>query len=207
MRRLTNLARILIAKLQLDYVCGLRSDRAIKEALVKLPSGIFATYDEILHQLCTKNPDDVEDMKRILQWLVYSMEPLTLEQLAEIVSIRPDDRSLDESGIATDLMDLAACCGSLVAIHTQDTSSGQYEDLRGPLVTLITLAHASVEEYFTSGKLGRGLSSTFHMDAKVVHHELAKTCLQYVGFEDFEHPMEQPVGLRLPFCSFFIFEY
>lgn len=197
--------RILIAKLQLDYICGLRSDRAIKEALVKLPSGIFSTYDEILYQLCTKNPDDVEDMKRILQWLVYSMKPLTLEQLAEIVSIRPDDRTLDESGIPTDLMDLAACCGSLVAIHAQDKSSN--EDLRGPNLILITLAHASVEEYLTSGRIGRGLSSTFHMDAKVVHHELAKTCLQYLGFEDFKHPIEQPVRLRLSFYKVILLQY
>ena len=107
--------------MQLDYLCGLRSDRAIKEALAKLPSGIYATYDEILRQLCTKNPDDVEDMRRILRWLVFSMEPLTLQQLAEIVSIRPEDRSLDESGISTDALDLASCCGSclaLVPFHT-----------------------------------------------------------------------------------------
>jgi hypothetical protein len=164
---------------------------------VKLPSGIFATYDEILLQLCTKNPDDVEDMKRILRWLVFSMEPLTLQQLAEVVSIRPDDLTLDVAGITTDLMDLAACCGSLVTVHTQSTSSGQYEDLRGPKVTLITLAHASVEEYLTSGKIGSGLCSIFHMDAKAVHHELGKTCLQYVGFEDFVSPMKQPVGLNV----------
>jgi hypothetical protein len=197
------LARILIAKLQLEYICGLRSDRAIKEALVKLPSGIYATYDEILYQLCTKNPDAVEDMNRILRWLVCSMEPLTLEQLAEIISIRSEDRSLDESGIATDFMDLAACCGSLVTVHTQNTSYGQYGDLRGPQVTLITLAHASVEEYLKSGKIGRGLSSTFHIDAKVVHHELAKTCLQYIGFEDFEQPMEQPVSPNHLIVSFY----
>jgi hypothetical protein len=124
------------------------------------------------------------------------MEPLTLEQMAEVVSIRSDDRSLDESGIATDLMDLAACCGSLVTVRTQDTSFGQYDDLRGPRVNLITLAHASVEEYLKSGKIGRGLSSVFHMDITMVHHELAKTCLQYVGFEDFKRPMEHPVSLK-----------
>ena len=167
---------------------------------MELPSGVFATYDEILYQLCTKNPDDVEDMKRILQWLAFSMEPLTLQQLAEIVSIRPNDRALDDSGIPTDLTDLAACCGSLVTILTQDASSAQSKDLRGPEVTLITLAHASVEEYLTSDKIGRDLSSNFHMDAKAVHHQLAKTCLQYIGFEDFEQPMKQPVSLRYP-CS------
>jgi hypothetical protein len=78
-------SRILIAKLQLDYICGLKSDRAIKEALIKLPFGIYQTYDEILYQLCSKRPDEIDDIKRILQWLVYSKVPLTLEQVAEIV--------------------------------------------------------------------------------------------------------------------------
>lgn len=108
----------MIAKLQLDYICGLKSDRAIKEALAKLPSGIYATYDEILLQLCAKHPDDIEDMRLILQCLQYSIVPLTLPQIAEILSIRPGDRTLDESGIVTDLMDLAASLGSLVTVYT-----------------------------------------------------------------------------------------
>jgi hypothetical protein len=185
----TYLVRILIAKLQLDYICKLKSDRAIKEALIALPSGVYETYDEILYQLCSNSPEEADDVKRILQWLVCSMVPLTLRELAEAVSIQPDDRMLDQSGIATDIMDLAASCGGLVTIRTQDTSESTYEDLRGPRITLITLAHASVEEYLTSGKMGRGLADKFHMEPKAVHHELAKTCLHYVGFENFKDPV------------------
>jgi hypothetical protein len=192
----------LIAKLQLDYICGLKSDRAIKEALIKLPSGIYPTYDEILHQLCSKRPNEIDDIRRILQWLLYSMVPLTLEQVAEVVAIRPEDKRLDESGISTDLLDLAASLGSLVALHIQDTSGGVYEDLRGPQVTLMTLAHYSVEQYLKSGQMGRGLSEIFHMDSKVIHSELAKTCLQYIGFDDFAHPMEQLVSIYLPEWSY-----
>lgn len=165
--------------------------------MIKLPSSIYETYDEILYQLCRKNPDDIQDIKRILQWLLCSRVPLTLEELAEAISIRPGDETLDESGIATDIMDLAACCGSLVTINTQRTSHGQYEDLRGPQVTLITLAHASVEEYFKSGNLGRGMSLAFYMDVEILHHELAKTCLQYLGFEDFESPIDDEVRERM----------
>jgi hypothetical protein len=184
--------RILIAKLQLDYLCALKSDRAIREALIKLPPGINATYDEILHQLYSKHPDNVDEIRRMLQWLVGSIIPLTLEQLAEVVSIRPNDRRLDREGIATDLMDLAASCGSLVTIRTQSTQDSMYEDLRSPQVTLITLAHASVEEYLKSGKIGLGMSAFFHIEPETMHHDLAKICLQYIGFEDFRHPI-QPV--------------
>jgi hypothetical protein len=182
----------LIAKLHLDYLCGLKSDRAIREALVKLPSGINATYDEILQQLYSKHPDNVDEIRRMLQWLVGTIIPLTLEQLAEAVSIRPNDRKLDREGIATDLMDLAASCGSLVTIHTQSTRDSIYEDLRGPQVTLITLAHASVDEYLKSGKIGLGMSVFFHIEPDTMHHYLAQICLQYIGFEDFRYPI-QPV--------------
>jgi hypothetical protein len=171
----------LIAKLQLDYICGLKSDRAIKQALAELPSGVYETYDEILYELCSKGPGEAEEIKKILQWLVYSIVPLTLRELAEAVSIQPGDITLDKSGIATDVMDLAASCGGLVTLRSQD--------LRGSRITLITLAHASVEEYLTSGKIGSGLSERFHIDRKIVHHELAKTCLQYIGFGDFVTPI------------------
>ncbi|KAH8820079.1 hypothetical protein F5884DRAFT_865727 [Xylogone sp. PMI_703] len=183
---------ILIAKLQLDYICGLKSDRAIKEALLKLPSGIYETYDEILYQLCSKNPDAVEDIVQMLYWLLGSMVPLTLEELAEAISIRPEDDSLDESGIVTDLLDLAASCGSLVTVRTIETDSGLIQDLRGPRISLITLAHTSVEEYLKSGKIGRGLMDMFHMDMGAIHLKLARVCLQYVGFDDFREPMNLP---------------
>jgi len=188
-----NRQRILIAKLQLDYVCGLKSDRAIKEALAKLPSGVYATYDEILRQLCTKRPNDIEDMRLILQWLQYSMVPLTLPQIAEAISIRPGDKSLDESGIATDLMDLASSLGSLVTIYTQDTTRSRYSDLRGPTLTFLSPAHYSVEEYLRSGQMDPTLAITFQFDPKATHDNLAKICLQYIGFEDFSEPIEKSI--------------
>jgi hypothetical protein len=84
-------------------------------------------------------------MKLIYQWLQCSIIPLTLEQVAEVVSIRPGDQTFDESGIATDLLNLAASLGSLVTLYTQDTTGNRYEDLRGSQLIFMTLAHCSVE--------------------------------------------------------------
>jgi len=189
---LTN-CRILIAKLQLDYLCGLKSDRSIKEALDKLPTSINATYDEILQQLCTQNPENIDEIRLILEWLVGSSVPLTLDQLAEAVSIRPGDRRLERDGIATDAMDLAASCGSLVTIYTQETHADYHDDLRGTGTTLISLSHASVEEYLTSTNMKLGPLKPFFMDLQAVHREITETCLQYIGFEDFKRPIKLPV--------------
>jgi hypothetical protein len=191
---LVNVSRILIAKLHLDYLSRLRSDRAILEALDRLPSHIYETYDEILLQICTKQPDDLQDIVRVLHWLAYSIVPLTLEQASEIVSIRPEDETLDPLGIATDL---AASLGSLIILNTVDTTSNQVEDLRGPRVTFITLAHYSVEEYLKSGKIVAALRSQFYLESRAVHLRLARACLQYVGFTDFSELIPPPVNCHL----------
>jgi hypothetical protein len=184
-----------MAKLQLDYICRLKSDRAIKEVLDKLPTGISATYDEIIQQLCTQYPESIGDIRAALRWLIGSTVPLTLDQLAEAVSIRPGDERLERDGIATDSMDLAACCGSLVNIYTQGTQANQYDDLLGTGSMLISLSHASVGEYLTSLSMKLGPLSSFFMDLPSVHREIAETCLQYIGFRDFHKPIEHSVNL------------
>ena len=123
------------------------------------------------------------------------MVPLSLEQVAEIISMRTSDAELDQSGIATDLLDLADSLGSLVTLYTLDTRGNIYEDLRGPQVTFLTLAHYSVEEYLQSGQMASDLLGLFDMDAQSVHGELANMCLQYVGLRDFMTPIEKPVRI------------
>lgn len=82
---------MLIAKLHLDYLCRLKSDRAIREGLLKLPTSIYEIYDDILEDLVAKYPDDIEDICQILQWLVGSLTPLTLNELSEAISIRDEE--------------------------------------------------------------------------------------------------------------------
>jgi hypothetical protein len=168
----------------------LKSDRAIKEALNKLPTGISATYDEIIKQLCVQYPESIDEIRAILRWLIGSTVPLTLDQLAEAVSIRSEDERLDRDGIATDAMDLAACCRSLVTVYKQGTLPNYQGDLRGAGTTLISLSHSSVEEYLTSSTTEQGPSKLLFMDLPTVHRELAETCLQYIGFEDFHEPIK-----------------
>ena len=160
----------------------------------ELPSTVYATYDEILRHLWEKNPTDVDDARTILQWLVYCETPLTLRQVAEIVSIRPGDQNFDESGIATDLLDLAACLGSLVSLYTEDTAAKLYPDLRGTRLTILTLAHYSVEEYLRSDKMAADVASKFALDPRGAHMHCARLCLQYIGLRDFDEPIREPVS-------------
>jgi hypothetical protein len=72
-------------------------------------------------------------------------------------------------------------------------NASYHNDLRGAGTTLIGLSHASVEEYLTSPAMKVGPLKYFYMDPPNVHRDLAETCLQYIGFEDFQFPIELPV--------------
>jgi hypothetical protein len=170
-----------LATLHLDYICALKSDRAIKDALIKLPSKIYTAYDEILDQLCHKNPESLDDLKSILQWLTYSIVPLNVRQIAEVISIREQDACLDETGIVTDYADLVALCGSLVTVASDNVNPG---------LSIIKLSHASVEEYLKSGKMRVDLNQIFSLDSRSANISISKTCLQYISFEDFQNPIE-----------------
>lgn len=121
----------------------------------------------------TKTPEKVDEVKAILQWLVESMAPMTLYELAEAISIQPDDTRLDRDGITTDPEDLVAMCRSLVVLD------------RSMDPPVVRLAHFSVEEYLLSGHIAESSVACFHIDPSVVDLKIAQTCIQYLSFEDF----------------------
>lgn len=169
----TYYGRFLQAKIQLDYISTLGTDRAIKAALTNLPKGLDDTYERILQQIMTKTPEKVDEVKAILQWVAESMAPMTLDELAEAISIQPDDTRLDRDGITTDPEDLVAMCRSLVVLD------------RSMEPPVIRLAHFSVEEYLLSDHIVESSVSYFHIDESVVDLEIARTCIQYLSFQDF----------------------
>jgi len=170
---LTDRSRFLQAKVQLEYVCNFKSDGAIKAALRNLPSGLDDTYEQVLSDILQKTPAEAEIVRTILKWLFGSYYLLTPSELAEAVSIQPEDTFLDIEMIATDPEDLVALCRSLVVID------------RSHDPPLVSLTHFTVKEYLRSDRLANSSASFFHMTESQVHLDLAVICTQYLAFRDF----------------------
>lgn len=169
----TERCRFLQAKVQLEYVSGFKSDGAIKSALRNLPSGLDDTYESVLSEILLKTPAEAETVRTILKWLFGTYHVLTLDELAEAVSIQPEDAFLHVEMIATDPEDLVALCRSLVVIdRTYDPP-------------LVALTHFTVREYLHSQRLASSSARFFHMTEPLVHRDLASLCVQYLGFQDF----------------------
>ena len=94
-------SRFLWARLQLDRISRLTSDKSIRRALGELPIGLDLTYIRVLEKIQTEFPDHLEMVKRILTWVTSSTRKLTLLELAEAVSIEESDTYRDITAIAT----------------------------------------------------------------------------------------------------------
>ncbi|MCJ1456462.1 hypothetical protein MMC28_006823 [Mycoblastus sanguinarius] len=170
--------QFLQARLQLEYICTLTTDRAIKITLSDLPHKLDQMYDRILEQICSKHPSNLALIKNMLQWLIGSAELLKLDQLACAVSVQAQDTKLDLENIATDPEDLVAMCGSLIVIDKSYSAP------------LVKLSHFSVWEYLCSDRLAKSHLRFFHMDLYTIGLTLASRCSQYLGFSDFADPEE-----------------
>jgi Ankyrin repeats (3 copies)/Ankyrin repeat len=164
--------------MQLDYVSSLKSDRAIRNALEDLPSGLDKVYDQVLAQIVRKPGYDPEVIRTILIWVSTSYSLLTTNEIAEAVSMRPDDKTFDPENVATDPEDLIGLCGSLLRLERVGLAIGD----SGPVVGLV---HYSAEEYLFSEHIAKGQLSYFRLDLHETHLHIAKQCLQYLALENF----------------------
>ncbi|MCJ1246909.1 Ankyrin repeat domain-containing protein 44 [Trapelia coarctata] len=157
---------------QLDSFCDLFDDDSRRRALTSLPPNLGESYERILERLESKAPQIREMAKKVLRWLVCIKHPISLAALAEAVTIKDGDSTLQRSKILTPRI-LLRLCSSLVR------TSADY--------TLIELAHFSVREFLvdlaepcTSSKF-----SAYGVQPETGALEIGKTLLTYLCMDDF----------------------
>lgn len=128
-------------------------------------------------------------------WIVASLNPLTLGQLTEAISIEPDDKQRDTEKMITDERDLLEMLGSLVTVDST---------LEDPV---ISLAHFTLCEFLRSGTL-RAHDSLwiFYVPVQCVTN-VGITCMQYLSFSDFEEPCRSRQQLHERKSSYKLFEF
>ena len=166
--RLADNDRFLWVSCQIDQLSRLKTPAGVHDALNSLPRGLYGTYNRILDEI---SPENEILATRALRWLAHAMVPLSLVELVEAIAVDENSLSLDGLQKLFVLEDVFHICGSLVR--------------RSELSGMLSLAHNSVYEFLTlAGPQSRPRNSFFIPIApsKVV---LAKTCLTYLSFPDF----------------------
>jgi ankyrin repeat protein len=147
---------------------------SVRRELQTLPSTLDETYDRILERI---HPNQIKNAKRLLQFLIYSEQPLTLGEATDIIAIDPSSTPAfvpeDRVPIPEKIIGYFS---SLVTLVPRDVT------LRNPVVKPtdieIHLAHFSVKEYLTSNRLKPDLAAEFsEIPAKTC---IVEACISYL---------------------------
>ena len=142
--------------------------------MTSLPPTLDKTYEELLGRI--DGEEDRELTKQILEVLAFTLRPLTLSVVCEILQITPGLLRLDESKCLTQPTDILSICGSLLNHDKQSD--------------IITLAHHSVKNYLISDL--RNNVAYFQLEEQEGHRSLALYCLTYLLFEEFSVDLAEP---------------
>lgn len=107
---------------------------------------------------------------------------MSTAQIAEVVSIRPQDDSLDFEGIPANVNEVIAPISQLVVTR------------RVGGVLLVYLLHKTVKEFLTSDTLAASPAKGFYVDVGTAHARLGDLCLQYLSFSDFDVDLPRDPG-------------
>ena len=142
---------------------------SVRRTLDELPESLDETYERIIKEIKKPNRDHA---LRILQCLVVAIQPLKVEELAEVLAVDFDDSEgvpkLNTNWRWEDQEQaLLSSCSSLIAIVEAYGSR------------IVQFSHFSVKEFLTSTRLATssGGVSRYHIALEPAHVILSQACM------------------------------
>ncbi|KAI9704589.1 MAG: hypothetical protein M1820_005502 [Bogoriella megaspora] len=173
---------------QLDMLKKLRltSPAHIHRTLTSLPPTLDETYIRILQGLETCQ----QEAYTALQWLAFSVRPLSMKEVAEACIVDTQDHSHVDEQRRFSCEEIFDLLPSLVTqsgtkftwdrrLDYSFSSGSSYKQDTG--YTMVQLAHMSVKDYLTSDRIRRSAASAFAMEASLSNKFLAESCLAYIS--------------------------
>ena len=140
----------------------------LRKALRSLPKDLDETYARILQDIDNKGYGD--QVAKILQWLAYSAGRMSLNEIAEVLTVDMEsDPLVDFERRLEDPQDILEFCSSLVSI-------GQGI---GRKTETLQFAHFSVREFLESPRLDNGPARKFAVDKMRANILIAESCIAY----------------------------
>lgn len=105
--------------LQIQSLCTLKTDQAIRDALTDLPRNLSETFSRILRK---SGESGKFYQRRILQLTTVAYRPLTLGELREALSVVPGDAEWNPSRLLNEVHSALAYCGSLLVVDEEEST-------------------------------------------------------------------------------------
>lgn len=93
----------------------------VRKALEILPKGIDDTYHEAMERIERQDAERRELAKRVLLWITFAFQPLSVKALQHALAVELDTASLDPEAIIDDDILTSVCAGLVVVDGEQNT--------------------------------------------------------------------------------------
>ena len=198
-----------MATCQLDNIESCLHEEAVDKALESMPVRIEEMYSKILDRI--NSNVHKEDAIRILQLLIFSQRPLTIDELVDAIAVNVTANTSfrPESRVPVP-REIIKICSSLVSATVRRVSrpetrrryrgyskDKQYAEVKEVIV--LQLAHLSVREYLTSGQAETTFSMFF--TENIARGSITRVCLAYLSHLD-EHIPISEIKERFAFAQY-----
>ncbi|KAL8778704.1 MAG: hypothetical protein Q9213_007291 [Squamulea squamosa] len=171
------------AKLYIDSVGNKTSPGAVRRSLGSLPDDLTDIYTAALARIGDQSEEHRSLAHRILEWVTFAKQPLSLRSLQYALAIESGQTEFDEELMPDKEIMFNVCAGLIV----HDTQSD-----------VVRLVHHTAQEHF--------VAKNRFPDA---HSNITKTCLTYLSYEALQSdgPDKRELNIKdhplLPYVSFF----
>lgn len=162
---------------QLDSLKTCLNRPSLQKALTSLPKTLDDTYARIL---CNIHDDHQGYVLKILQWLVYSIRPMKLVEIAEIIIVDVNENPrFDAERRFPQPRDIIMICSGLVTTATTTATATENSSSANTSIG-VKLAHFSVKEYLVSNRIQHGPAKKYSIQELYANARIAETCLAYL---------------------------
>ncbi|KAF9059864.1 ankyrin repeat-containing domain protein [Rhodocollybia butyracea] len=156
----------------------------MQDALKKLPRTLKETYTVAITRMIES--EHVHDAGKLLMWLAYAFEPLSIEQVTDILAVDLEAQKFNPE------------------LRSLEIENGTYDILDSTLITvsvkkIVQLAHNSVKEFLTQSYSQNHFSELIVINEHLAHATICQTCLVYLLYFDsprmYDFKMDYPLAL------------
>ncbi|RKL49257.1 hypothetical protein BFJ70_g2182 [Fusarium oxysporum] len=161
------------AFLTIEDMCSRKTDKEIRQALQEIPTDLPATFDRALSRIVQKQNQDIA--KKAFMWTRAAIQPLTLAQIREALSIEINQRTLHQDDLISGIDRLPTWCESLVHVEETDNT--------------VHFSHHSIREYLLTP--GSGKFFNLHIEAASCNQLAGEACITYLNLDNFQTALVQ----------------
>jgi len=165
-----------LARFQLDHILSYRLPRLRIKAVNTVPRDMSSAYYEVMRRIDESGQEDRNLALNVLSWVSRAARPLRMTELLDALVVEPPGLGESFYAVLQETHEPSAileCCKGLV-IYEESSE-------------LVRFAHYTVQEFITT-----------HMQESIPSEiDLAKTCLTYLAFIEFDGPQPCEDDLEL----------